>query len=176
MALTDAQLAREFKAGDDLALAAIYQRNKLPLYRFCLHMLGDPASAQDALQETFLQVLRARHQLRHPEKITAWLYAIARNHCRRCLRQRHRRETLTESQPVGVEATTGPPEDGITLRTLIGRLPPPYREVLILREYEQLSYREIAAIVGIRASAVKSRLFKARKQLYVQMNPLVKVR
>jgi len=176
MALTDAQLARDFKAGDDIALAAIYQRSKLPLYHFCLQMLGDPASAQDALQETFLQALRARHQLRHPEKVTAWLYAIARNHCRRCLRQRLRREPFTETLPDGAEEASGPPEDGITLRVLISRLPPLYREVFILREYQQLSYREIAAIVGIRTSAVKSRLFKARKQLYVQMSPLVKVR
>lgn len=177
--LTDAQLVRRFIAGDDLALAALYQRFKVPLYGFCLRMLGDTESAQDALQDTFLRVHQARRDLRSPEKFKSWLFTIARNYCRRYLRRQGRQDLqdpngLDGSWPAAVETPIEVREERAIVRSLIAQLPPNYREVIILREYEQASYREIAAITGASESAVRARLFKARKMLCARLEPLLK--
>jgi RNA polymerase sigma-70 factor (ECF subfamily) len=169
---TDAELATAFRDGDDRAFALLYERHKAGLYVFASRMLGDPEAARDLVQDVFLGLYEKRRQLARPESFRSWLFASGRNRCLSRLRERRECSPLeeadeelpdVESRPdLDVEAA----EEMRLLRASLGKLRPEYREVLILREYEDLSYREIAFITNATESAVKSTLFKARRALH----------
>jgi RNA polymerase sigma-70 factor (ECF subfamily) len=172
---SDADLARELRNGSDHAFAALYQRYKLPLFRYCLKMLEQVEAAEDVLQTVFLKVYEHRDDLVFAEKFKSWMYAIARNHCFTYLRARGRDVALEGDVEQPAESNTERQlehkEETELVRDAIQRLGPDDREVLVLREYESLSYNEIAEITGISESAVKSRLFKARRRLYELLKP-----
>jgi RNA polymerase sigma-70 factor (ECF subfamily) len=173
---TDADLATAFRGGDDQAYAILYGRYKRPLFLFAVRMLGDREAAGDIVQDSFLRAYERREQLNDPESFRSWLFAIARNRCLSHLRRRRGRASI-EEVPEEVVAT-GPgadaretEQDVSMVRRALGELKVDYREVLILREYQDLSYREIARIIEATESAVKSRLFKARKALHDLLKP-----
>ncbi len=177
----DRALIEAFQAGDEFAFVALYNRYKSPVFAFCAKMLLDRAAAEDVLQETFVRVYENRERLTRPGSFKAWLFTIARNQCLNHLRRAGRQvplgDALGGAEPV---ASGGTPfshllksEQVALVNDSLGRLSPEYREVLVLREYQNLSYDEIAAVTRNTVSSVKSRLFKARRKLGSFLRPLL---
>lgn len=148
------------------------------VYNYCLHMLCDRESAEDTTQEVFVQVLKDIKDLRSVEKFRAWLFQIARHQVLMTLRRRRieSHEELNEGiweneTPLEITSRVEAQEH---IQQAIAQLKHEYREVLHLREFEQLSYAEIAFATGATESSVRSRLFKARKALFQKLAPLSK--
>jgi RNA polymerase sigma-70 factor, ECF subfamily len=173
---TDAEMAAAFREGDDHAFSLLYERHKRALFAFALRMLGETDAARDVVQDVFLRVFERRRQLNNPESFRSWLFAIGRNHCVSRLRE-SRKQTPLDDVPEETMAIAGDAgaleaeEDVRMIRLALARLKIEYREVLILREYQDLSYREIAEITESTESAVKSKLFKARRALHEAYKP-----
>jgi RNA polymerase sigma-70 factor, ECF subfamily len=131
-------------------------------------MLTDSNAAEDATQETFIKMFAGVHGLQKVESFLPWLFSIARNEVMMHIR-RNRRNGIQSDEDVWDETT--PYELIVSAETteivqrLLQNLKSEYREVILLREYEQLSYTQIAEITCNTESSVKSRLFKARKAL-----------
>lgn len=178
----DRALIEAFQAGDDYAFVSLYNRYKGAIYAYCLKMLMDQELAQDIMQETFLRIYENRDRLMNSGSFKAWTFTIARNQCLNHLRRSSRHVQLDESIPVPAPVKGGPPElsqleksEQVALvNHFLEQLKPDYREVIVLREYQNLSYEEIAAITRSTLSSVKSRLFKARRKLAAFMEPALK--
>jgi len=177
--LSDEQLLEQLQLGSPSAFAQLYQRYKHRVYAYCYRLLRDEQRAEDVVQETFLKIHENLYLLQKPEMFRPWLFSIARNEAYTHLRRRRYTEDL-ESQGDLVWEEDNPLEAVIEsdrkniIQHYLGLLKPHYRELLILREYEQLSYTEIAQITGLTESAVKSGLFKARKALGKKLEPVFK--
>src|SRR5436190_20820683 len=171
-------------ASDDPAKARHFRDAALPhldaVYTLARYLLRNPADAEDAVQECYLRALRHFDTIRGPA-IKPWLLAILRNVCR----AEYARRSVVELYDVKAEAAdkskdaeplwSQPPEtpetamfrklDSETLRGLVASLPESFRDVIVLREIDDLSYREIADIVGVPVGTVMSRLARARSML-----------
>ncbi len=180
MIVQDDILIRDFQNGSDLAFVHLYNRYKQPAYVYCLKMLADVDSAKDVVQGVFLKVYERRSQLLQAGRFKAWLLTIARNDCLTYMRK----ASWTSALPDDLEDTTSLPpasslekDEEITLVAhAVARLKPELKEVIILREYENLSYQEIADVTGLAISTVKSRLFTARQDLYEKLKPIFEER
>ena len=169
-------LIEAFQTGDEFAFVSLYNRYKDAVYAFCVKMLLNKELAQDVVQDTFLRVYENRERLLKTDSFKAWLFTIARNQCLNHLRRNNWQISLDSEMvlPPGVLGTKSTPvfelekSERIKLvNHFLAELKPDYREVIVLREYQNLSYEEIAAVTRSTLSAVKSRLFKARKKLGV---------
>ncbi len=177
----DKALIEAFQAGDEFAFVSLYNRYKGPIYAYCLKMLLDREQAQDVVQETFLRIYENRDRLLNTGSFKAWTFTIARNQCLNQFRRNSRHVGLDETQAppapeasaLGQLANLEKSEQVQFVNHFLGLLKPDYREVLVLREYQNLTYEEIAAITRSTLSAVKSRLFKARRKLAVFMAPML---
>ena len=173
-------LIEAFQQGDEFAFVSLYNRYKGAIFAFCLKMLLDREQALDVMQETFLRIYENRDRLLNAGSFKAWTFTIARNQSLNHLRRSSRQVALDEQQPLpGSDAlrplaTLEKNEQVALVNHFLARLKPEYREVLILREYQNLSYEEIAAITRSTLSAVKSRLFKARRKLAQFMEPALR--
>ncbi len=175
--IQERSLIRAFQHGDDFAFVSLYNRYKGPIYTFCVRMLLDRDAAQDAMQETFLRIYENRDRLLKTAAFKPWLFSVARNQCLNMLRKRKRCIRLDESLAQRMQAPASRALEKSEQRALVthflGQLKPEYREVIVLREYQNMSYAEIAAVTKSTLSAVKSRLFKARRKLAESMKPFM---
>lgn len=168
--LTDVQLVERIMVDETRAFAHLYHRYKHRIYAYCYRLLKHPQNAEDATQETFLKVHRMLHQLENPASLQTWIFSIARNEAFTILRRSKPAEDLEEAENE-VWDEDGPleriveRERAAVVQHCLSLLRPAYRELLILREYEHLSYTEIAKVTNATESAVKSALFKARKAM-----------
>ena len=175
-------LIEAFQVGDDFAFVSLYNRYKGPIYAYCAKMLLDRDLAQDVMQETFLRIYENRDRLLKTDSFRAWTFTIARNQCLNLFRHLKKNvrldEFLVEHLEQGSIQRPGAAlekRDQVAIVThFLGRLKPEYREVIVLREYQNMSYEEIAAVTRSTLSAVKSRLFKARRKLAAYMEPLMR--
>jgi RNA polymerase sigma factor (sigma-70 family) len=159
-------------------------------YGLAFALLRTQADAQDAVQDAYLRAYRALHQLQGTE-IKPWLLTIVRNVCYRRLQERRGAGNVisldealgprsgvasdpafASSQPSPEQAAINASEQAL-LTEAIGALAPAFREVIVLRELEELSYREIADIIGAPVGTVMSRLSRARTELRAQMTKLM---
>ncbi len=153
-----------------------YQR----IYGVIYRLVGDTHEAEDLTQDTFVNAYRARNGFRGDSQVYTWLYRIAVNLTKNRLEQLSRRPAslsgnLAEGDDEESTFPANPPEapDRLAENSELGRmvaaavlgLRPDFREVVILREYEQLSYEEIAGVLGCTVQTVKTRLFRARNLL-----------
>lgn len=161
-------LAQAFQRGDEIAFSALYQHYKVGVFRFCCKFLNDATAAEDLTQETFLAAFEHHAELRNAKNFRAYLFAIARRRCLNHLRNQARDVQLDESlhETSSLDENYERSAEAEQVQHAVAALPQDYREVIVLREYEDLSYREIATIVGCSEAAVKARLFKARRRLY----------
>jgi RNA polymerase sigma-70 factor (ECF subfamily) len=177
------KLVKDFQSGDDLAFATLYNRYKRSIYIFCWKMLLDVEATKDCVQEVFLRVYERRDQLKQPGRFSSWLFAIARNQCL----SRYRRSKHEAPGEIDFDLISGSPgeapdrfverqESADLLNKSLVQLKLEYREVLLLREFQNLSYREIAEVLGETESAVKSRIFKARQRLFEVLRPILRER
>lgn len=175
--ISDEQLAIRLKNGESQAISTIYLKFKYGLYSFCYRLVSDSAIAEDVVHETFVKIISERTKLQNPLALKAWIFTIARNEAFAVMKRkknfrelREHDENIFEDESVISEGQ----ERQIIIEQFLNKLLPQYKEVLILREYEQLNYEEIASVTGTTVSSVKSRLFKARKALFEKLEPLWK--
>lgn len=177
--MTEQKLIESFRSGDEFAFVGLYNRYKGPVYAFCYKMLLDSDAAKDVMQETFLRVYENRDRLMKSDAFKSWLFTIARNQCLNAIRRSGKHVSLPDAKDLPPVAETPftrmeKSEQVRFVTRFLESLPPEYREVIVLREYQNLSYEEIAAVTRSTLSAVKSRLFKARRKLAQQMEAAMK--
>ena len=150
-----------------VAFEAVYNRYKAGVHRFCCRMLNDPDAAKDVVQEVFLRFFESTARFDGEVSVKVWLFKSARNRCLNLIRDNSKKSNIGQNGDEFAETKPGDPDlheaPGI-VRSLFERMQPDYKEIMILREWEELSYDEIARTLDTTVSAVKSRLFKARKQ------------
>ena len=145
--------------------AAVRYQNMV--YRIALHYFGNSQDAEDAVQEVFLRLYTAEKSFESPEHLRRWLIRVTVNVCRDVLRSpwRRRRVSLEE---LPEEPVFDQPEQAALYREVMA-LPEKYRTVLNLFYYEELSVKEIGELLGLRTSAVTTRLHRARARLKEQL-------
>jgi RNA polymerase sigma factor (sigma-70 family) len=182
--MTDSHLIREIKDGDVQLYSELMQRYQRKILAFIFHMLkgaGMELIAEDLCSETFYKAYRSLHSFREVDaSFSTWLYTIARNTVLSELRKQKTGTTmpLEDSGYIPVAPADMVPEQQLLrnermtlVREAINNLPEKQRSALILREYDQLDYQEIAGILGQTVSSVKSLLFRARASIKIQLEP-----
>jgi RNA polymerase sigma-70 factor, ECF subfamily len=163
---TDEKLMAAFVRGSTDAFSTLFLRYKSPVFGFFCRRLEDRALAEELTQDTFVALLRAADRYQPTALFRTWLYATALN-----ILRAHRRKALFRGIFSGRATEHDEPaapafrESEFILREAVGKLEPTDREVLLLREFEELSYAEIAAVLHIPINTVRSRLFRARMAL-----------
>jgi RNA polymerase sigma-70 factor (ECF subfamily) len=157
--------------GDKCAMQILYARHKVRLYRFILHLMGNPSVAEDLLSEVFLAAWRHADKFQAKSQVSTWLLAIARHKVFSDLRRRSH-ERLDEHTAASIEDSADNPEvtmhkiaRGAIVRKCLGRLSPADREVMNLVYYQDKSIEEVAKIVGAPTNTIKTRMFYARDRL-----------
>jgi RNA polymerase sigma-70 factor (ECF subfamily) len=164
---SDEQLMLAFTVGQTDAFAALFARYKDPLFGFFRRRLADPALAEELAQETFIAVLRSAPRYQPSALFRTFLYSIALRILQAHRRKAAFRATFFGEQPVGREpASQSDPVVDLLMREAVARLDRIDREVLLLREFEKLSYAEIAEVLALPLNTVRSRLFRARTALH----------
>jgi RNA polymerase sigma-70 factor (ECF subfamily) len=169
----DAALATRIAGGDLSAFEEVYRVHASRLYNLTWRMLNDPADAEDALQEVFLQAFRKIGTFKGESALATWLYRLAMNHCLDRLRSRSTRDRRhTES----MDANPGPRGEArvagreiavsrIDLERAIAKLPEGARAAFLLHDVEGFDHREVGAILGMSEGTSKSQVHKARMKL-----------
>jgi RNA polymerase sigma-70 factor (ECF subfamily) len=160
---SDEALMLQFQGGSRAAFEELFARYSKPLYGFFDRRLDNPGRAEDLAQETFLVVIRAASRYEPRASVRTYLYGIALK-----LVAAERRKLLTSSrssQPAPEPTTDGAPDCVLWVRQAMEKLDASDREILMLREYEQLSYSDIAELLRIPVNTVRSRLFRSRLAL-----------
>ncbi len=163
---SDEQLMVAFSGGSAEAFTELFSRYKHPLFGFFRRRVADPAQAEELTQETFLAVLRASLRYEPRALFRTYLYAVGF----RILRA-HRRKAAFRATFLGAVSAYREPaarnatDVEVLLRQAIAKLERTEREILMLREFEHLSYAEIAELLGLPVNTVRSRLFRARTAL-----------
>jgi RNA polymerase sigma factor (sigma-70 family) len=167
------EAVENLRKGSAEAFQILYHKYHNRVYRFCLRMLGSEPMAKDAFQETFVKIYEKRESFKG-DNFAAWLFTIARHTCYNMLRAKKEYASFDETYHQSrVQKTT---DFGLkqALEEAVNSLPNSLKEAFILREYEELSYQEIADILGIDLSLAKIRVFRARKRLRIKLKPLMK--
>lgn len=149
-----------FSGGDNRAIARIYQRHKDKLLSYCVYVTGDRQIGEDAVQETFLRLMRQRGRLEIKTSLRNWLFICARNLIFNLLKER--RETSDGAYVPVEEAEV---EVRLFIEGVLSQLSAEERELILLREQQQFSIRELAEMLGLSEEAVRVRLFRIRKKM-----------
>lgn len=184
--LSERALVLRAQSGDRQAFGELVSRYMRRAYYVALGLVGSHEDALDLSQEAFIRAYRARASIDPDRPFYAWLYQIVRRLCFNHIRDRRtRRRKLEEATPwladvVGTTAASTDParfteraELRALLEAAIELLPEREREVLVLREFEGLKYREIADLLGIPIGTVMSRLYTARRNLAEQLGEVL---
>ena len=160
---SDEQLMLEYQGGSKPAFAELFERYRNPVYGFFRRRLNNAARAEELAQETFIVILRGSEQYEPTARFRTYMYAIALKQLwteRRKEVREHRLVKLPQEDKFETDPATG-----LWIRGALEQLDPDHREVLMLREYEQLSYDEIAEVLAVPINTVRSRLSRARGEL-----------
>jgi RNA polymerase sigma-70 factor, ECF subfamily len=170
-ATSDEMLLEGIAGGDRTAMHTLYSRHNVRVYRFVLRMLRDTTLAEDLVSQVFLDVWRTAGQFEGRSQVSTWLLSIARFKALTALRQR-KHEDIDQDDVMEIADDADTPEASLDrsktsaiLRACVGKLSPAHREIINLVYYHEKSVEEVAALIGIPASTVKTRMFYARKQL-----------
>ena len=170
---TDDELMVDQIAGDENALRVLVERWERPVFAFLVRMLGSPEEAEDLCQDTFISMIKASGRYRPDGKFQSWLFRIAGN----LARSRLRRRKILRWLPLTAEQAETPAGDPDALARLTGReerhlvqgavarLPDRQRQALVLKQYQDLSYQEIADAMGTSVSSVQMLLHRAMTTL-----------
>ena len=173
------QVIQKILAGDRTAFAQIVDAHEKQVYNLALRTLQNPEDAQDITQEVFLKVYSDIGSFRGDSRLSVWLYRVTYNLCIDLLRKQKRRPTvsLTYETEDGEEEMDFPdtrytPETELERRELqsavqdaLAQLSEEHRRILLMREFEDFSYTEIARLLGIQEGTVKSRIARARERV-----------
>ncbi len=183
---SDEALLGRYRGGETRAFEVLLLRHQKGIYNFLRRHVGDDSLAEDLLQEVFLRVIRASATFQGGSKLSTWIYAIARNLAIDALRRAKHRRTESLDGPVGhgdddarpreladpaadVEREAGARDLGKRLEAAIAGLPVDLREVLLMRERAELSFKQIAEAVGIPENTAKSRMRYALERLRAEL-------
>lgn len=173
----DAALSQRARSGDAEAFGVLIERHMRRAYAHALGIVGSREDALDLSQEAFARAYRARHTLDPERPFYAWLYQILRRLCFNYLRDSRTRARLLDGITIDwlVDATRTGSADPATeaeraeqrrrVADAVAQLPPHEREVIVLKEFDGLKYREIAELLRVPQGTVMSRLYAARKRL-----------
>jgi RNA polymerase sigma-70 factor, ECF subfamily len=187
----DAALMLRVKEGDREAFADLVERYKQPVINLIARTINDPTEAEDLAQNAFVQAYKSAHRYEVTAKFSTWMFTIARNLALNEIRRRSRHpadsldETFAENdeQPVRqVEdrRNAAPPEELLhgelvdKIDEAVGALPEKQRTALMLCREDEMSYEEIAKVIGCTLSATKSLIHRARETLKAQLKPYLR--
>jgi RNA polymerase sigma-70 factor (ECF subfamily) len=182
-ATSDEQIVERALTGDAEAFGEIVQRWERRIFALAFGMLGREEDARDATQETFLAAFRNLRAFRGEAKVSSWLHRIAVNQCiTRQRRAKVRNESALETEEEKNAATFAAPvryspvrvvegwETTAAVRLAVNSLPVELRQVVVMKEFEELTFKEIADALDLPLSTVKSRLYTALKQLQMRLH------
>lgn len=178
---SESDLVRRCARGEEAAYRELVERIERPLINFVRRYIGDPSSAEDVFQETFVRVVRTLGDFKPQASLTTWIFTIARNLCldRLKSKRRHREVSIDAGRRQGdvdfrevLRAPASDPDESADvkeqkklLQDAIGQLGPAKREALLMRQFSGLSYQEIAEIVDAPVGTVKFRVHEAVQDL-----------
>jgi RNA polymerase sigma-70 factor (ECF subfamily) len=175
------EVLRQARAGDGTALADLYQRFHRRILGLCRYLLGSVSEAEDAAGEIFARLPKAMKSYDNTLPFPRWVLSVTSHYCLDLLRRRRREQRIFEPrEPDGPEpAAAGPsPLEALlfgerrdAVRAVISRLPERYRLPLVLRYYNELSYDQIAAALGLTRSHVGIAIFRAKQELRRALMP-----
>lgn len=161
------------RSGNNRALGQLYNRYRQRLLRYCIRLLKDEQDAEDIVHNVFLKLQTEQQNIRNGQSLQSWMFTVARNEA---LSNLQKNKLITIDDTIVWDGDS--PVDELlskerkqVIDVVLQTLHAPFREVILLREYEHLSYEEIASITGTTVSSVRSRLFKARKALIEKLKP-----
>jgi RNA polymerase sigma-70 factor, ECF subfamily len=187
----DAALMLRVKQGDMVAFTELVERYKQPVVNLAYRTLRDPTEAEDLAQNVFVQVYKSAHRYKISAKFSTWLFTIARNLCLNEIRRRsrHPAESLDaphpeqEDQPqrqIEDRTTFSPPQSLLhgelqdKIEQALAGLPENQRTAILLCRQEELSYEEIAEVLGCSLSATKSLIHRGRETLKEKLKPYLR--
>jgi RNA polymerase sigma-70 factor, ECF subfamily len=188
---SDAALMLRVKQGDSGAFAELVDRYKQPVLNLAWRMLRDATEAEDLAQNVFIQVHKSAHRYEASSKFSTWLFTIARNLCLNEIRRRsrHSAESIDALHPDGdgrpaqqfEDKTTFSPPDSLLhgelvkkIEEAVAELPENQRTAILLCRQDELSYEEIAKILGCSLSATKSLIHRGRETLKQKLKPYLR--
>lgn len=185
---SDFDLMLRVRRGDAASFDELLRRYRTPLVKYFYRMVRDQGLAEDLAQEAFLRVYKARHRYRPDARFTTWLYRIATNLALNAIRHSkdQRRQDGNGNAEDGessfefvdpkasVEQQLIETDRGRMIREAIESLPDNQRAAVILHKYQDVDYRQIAGILKVSESAIKSLLFRAYETLRGRLEPLVR--
>ena len=177
--IEDASLVRQTLEGSQEAFQALVERYQSRLFALARHYTKNPVDVEDIVQEAFLKAYSRLETFQHQSSFYTWIYRITTNTVLDFMKRHGRNPVQAVEDPelVSENAPTGDPGSTRALspharmerteiseitETVLSELPEIFRTALVLREFEQLSYQEIADVLGISIGTVESRLFRAR--------------
>jgi RNA polymerase sigma-70 factor (ECF subfamily) len=179
---SDEVIVERALTGDADAFGELVRRWERRIFALTYGMLGREEDARDATQETFLAAFRNLRGFRGEAKVSSWLHRIAVNQCiSRQRRARVRSESALEDDPENAANSFAAPlsyspaqvaegrQETLAVRRAINSLPIELRQVVVMKEFEELTFREIADALDLPLSTVKSRLYTALKQLQMRL-------
>ncbi|HVS65664.1 MAG TPA: RNA polymerase sigma factor [Thermoanaerobaculia bacterium] len=176
----DATLVLRFREGDGEAFSVLLERYEARARRLAYGFLRDSQGAEDVAQDSFLQAYRRIRSLKQPSSFRSWLFSIVVNRARDELRHRGRFEEVEDLEVPLREASNAPDEQQtaesrelrVYLRRFIAELPTKYREPLLLKEVEGMTYAEIAELLQIPMGTAQIRIHRARLRLRERLQSL----
>jgi RNA polymerase sigma-70 factor (ECF subfamily) len=179
---TDEIIVERALTGDAEAFGELVRRWERRIFALTYGMLGREEDARDATQETFLAAFRSLRNFRGEAKVSSWLHRIAVNQCiSRQRRAKVRSESALEDEQETNAGSFAMPlsyspahvaegrQETAAVRRAINSLPVELRQVVVMKEFEELTFREIADVLDLPLSTVKSRLYTALKQLQMRL-------
>lgn len=172
----DVELVERHRCGDVQAFDEVYERFGEMVYNLSLRLAGNREEAADLTQEVFLRIYRHLGSFGGRSTLKTWVFRIAINHCRDRLSRHHPVMQAIDEDPEAGGVTLADPgrgpeelavaaDEGRRVMEGLSRLPTVFREAVVLRDLEGLSYEEIAEVLGVRVGTVRSRIARGREQL-----------
>lgn len=190
MAVSDWELIELFRKGNEEVFEEIVRRYQKKVYNTTYRMMGNHEDASDLAQEAFIRIYRNLRSFQGKSSFSTWLFTITTNVCRDELRKRQRRlQAQSLSEPVQFddgEVEREIADDSMApevmslhremqdeIQAVIEQLPSEQKEAIILREFQGLSYEEIAEISGVAVGTIKSRISRARQSMKKELSTLI---
>jgi RNA polymerase sigma-70 factor (ECF subfamily) len=169
--MTDEALMARIAQGDRQAIALLFERHQLKVYRFVLRLVGNSATAEDIVSDVFIELWRHAASFEGRARLSTWILAIARNKAVSAMRRRIDQpldDAMAEAIPdraCTAEESLEAADRSAVLGRCLAQLSAAHREIIDLVYYHQKSVEEVSTIVGVSAATVKTRMFYARRRL-----------
>ena len=160
--MDDRELVQRARGNDPDALHQLVDRHAADMYATAAFLVGNREEANDVVQETLLGMIRALPSFEGRSSFKTWLWGIL---IRQAARSRRKRTPSLGEMPEGAAARSGSADARMDIEAALAKLGPEHRQILVLREFEGMSYADIAAALALPQGTVESRLYRARQEL-----------